>query len=134
MRSTEHLVARELVEHDRLVDAVQELGPEVLLERLVDLLAHLLVGDRLVGLGEADGGLPQIGGAEVRRHDDDGVLEVDRATLRVGQPAVLQDLQQRVEDVGVGLLDLVEQHDGERLAAHGLGELAALLVAHVAGR
>ena len=53
---------------------------------------------------------------------------------RVGEAAVLEHLQQRVEDVGVGLLDLVEEHDGERLAAHLLGELAALLVADVAGR
>ena len=53
---------------------------------------------------------------------------------RVGQPTVLEDLQQRVEDVRVGLLDLVEEHHGERLAPHLLGELAALLVADVAGR
>ena len=55
-------------------------------------------------------------------------------TLRVGEPAFLEDLQQRVEDVGVRLLDLVEQHDRERLAAHLLGELAALFVADVARR
>ena len=42
--------------------------------------------------------------------------------------------QQHVEDVGVGLLDLVEQHDRVRPAAHRLGQLAALLVADVAGR
>ena len=53
---------------------------------------------------------------------------------RVGEATFLQDLQQRVEHVGVGLLDLVEEHHGERLAPHGLGELAALLVADVAGR
>ena len=72
-------------------------------------------------------------GAEVRRHDQHGVAEVDRAALAVGQATLLQDLQQRVEHVGVGLLDLVEEHHGERLAADGLGELAALLVADVAG-
>ena len=38
-----------------------------------------------------------------------------------------------VEHVGVGLLDLVEQHDRVGPAAHRLGELAALLVADVAG-
>ena len=32
------------------------------------------------------------------------------------------------------LLDLVEQHDLVRPATHGLGQLAALLVADVAGR
>ena len=98
------------------------------------LLLHLLVGDCLVGLAEADVRLAQVGGTEVRRHDDHGVLEVDRATLRVGEATVLQDLEERVEHVGVGLLDLVEEHDGERLAAHGLGELAAFVVADVARR
>jgi hypothetical protein len=41
----------------------------------------------------------------------------DRAALRVGEAPVVEDLQQRVEDVGVGLLDLVEQDDRVRLAA-----------------
>ena len=125
---------RQLVEDDGLVDAVQELRPEVLLQRVVDLLLHPLVGDRLVGLAEADVGLAQVLRAEVRRHDQHGVAEVDRAALAVGEAALLEDLQQRVEHVGVGLLDLVEEHHGERLAPHGLGELAALLVADVAGR
>ena len=97
-------------------------------------LLHLVVGQRLVGAGEPERGLLQVGGPEVRGHDDHGVLEVDRATLRVGEPPVLQDLEQRVEHVGVGLLDLVEEHHGERLAAHGLGELAAFVVADVARR
>src|SRR5581483_570051 len=56
----------------------------------------------------------------------------DLTALSVGQPPVLQDLEQGVEDVGVGLLDLVEEHDRERLAAHRLGELTALFVADVA--
>src|SRR4051794_16239630 len=122
----------ELVEDDHLVDAVQELGPEAALQVLVHLLLHLLVGDRLVGLAEPDRGLAQVGGTEVRGHDDHGVLEVDRAALGVGQAPVLQDLEEGVEDVGVGLLDLVEEHHRERLAPHGLGELTAFVVADVA--
>ena len=47
-------------------------------------------------------------GAEVRGHDQDRVLEVDRPALRVGEPAVVEDLEQDVEDVCVRLLDLVE--------------------------
>ncbi len=85
-------------------------------------------------VAEADVRLAQVGGAEVGRHDDHGVLEVHRTALGVGQPPVLQDLEQRVEDVGVGLLDLVEEHHRERLASHGLGELAALVVPDVARR
>jgi hypothetical protein len=72
--------------------------------------------------------------ADVRGHHHDGVAEVHRAALRVGQAAVVEQLQQRVEHVGMGLLDLVEQHHAVRLAAHGLGELTALVVADVAGR
>ena len=64
----------------------------------------------------------------------DGVAKVDGAALAVGQAAVVEHLQQQVEDLGVGLLDLVEQHHAVGLAPHGLGQLAALVVADVAGR
>ena len=65
---------------------------------------------------------------------EDRVAEVDRAALAVGEAAVVEHLQQHVEDLGVRLLDLVEQDHRVRAPAHGLGELAALLVADVAGR
>ena len=60
-----------------------------------------------------------------------------KSTVRpwpVGQTAVVEQLEEHVEDVGVRLLDLVEENHAVGLAAHGLGELAALLVAHVPGR
>src|SRR3546814_5140169 len=72
--------------------------------------------------------------AEVGGQDDEGVAEVDGAALAVGQAAVVQHLQQDVEDVGVCLLDLVEQHHLVGPPAHRLGERAALLVADVARR
>ena len=53
---------------------------------------------------------------------------------RVGDTAVVQHLQQHVEHIRMGLFDLVEQHHAVRLAAHGLGELAALLIAHISRR
>ncbi len=96
------------VEDDDLVDPVQELRPEV--------LRH--------GLGRPD----------VRGHDHDRVAEVDRAALAVREPSVVEDLEEHVEDLGVRLLDLVEQHDRIGPAAHRLGELSALFVADVAGR
>ena len=72
--------------------------------------------------------------ADVRGHDDDGVLEVDRVAEAVGELAVFKHLQQDVEDVGVGLLDFVEQHDGVGRTLDALGELAAFLVADVSRR
>ena len=45
-----------------------------------------------------------------------------------------EHLQQCVEDVVMGLFDLVEQDDGIRLPPDGLGQLPPLLVADVTGR
>ena len=78
--------------------------------------------------------LARIVRADVGRHDDQRVLEVDGAALAVGEAAVVEHLQQHVEHVRVRLLDLVEQDDLIGAPAHGLGERAALLVADVARR
>ena len=80
------------------------------------------------------GGFDERRGSDVAGHDDDRVLEVDGASLRVGQAAVVEELQQDIEDVWMSLLDLIKEHDLVRTAANGLGELAALLVADVARR
>ena len=130
------LRALQLVEDDDLVDAVEELGLEDTLELAGDAALHVVVGHALVGrLREAERRvLGDHRGADVAGHDEDRVAEVHRAALRVGEAAVLEDLQEDVEHVRVRLLDLVEQDDAVRLAAHDLGELAALVVADVAGR
>ena len=120
------LLLGQRVEHHHLVDAVDELGPEMRLH-----LAHHRELDHLV---VAVGHLLDHVRAEVRGHHDHRVLEVDRAALAVGQAAVVEHLQQRVEHVRVRLLDLVEQDHRVGLAAHLLGELAALVVADVARR
>ena len=84
---------------------------------------------RAFGQGRPGYSLPRL-----RGQHDEGVAEVDRAPLAVGQPAVVQHLQQDVEDVRVRLLDLVEQDHLVGPAAHRLGQRAALLVADIARR
>src|SRR4051812_775423 len=131
------LLLLQLVEHDDVVDAVEELGAEDLLQLSHDPVLHVVVRDAglVVRDGEPERGVASdLLRADVRRHDHDRVTEVDRPPLRVRQAPVLQDLQEDVEDVRVRLLDLVEQEHAVRLAAHGLGELAALVVAGVARR
>ena len=115
-------------EDDDLVDPVQELGAEVLAQLLPDAL-----GGALERIGPGLGGLDERRRADVAGHDHDRVLEVDRPALRVGQAAVVEQLEQDVEHVGVRLLDLVEEHDLVRPAPDRLGQLPALVVADVAG-
>ena len=57
--------------------------------------------------------------------------DANLASSCVGEPTVFEHLQERVEHVGVGLLDLVEEHHRVGLAAHRFSELAALVVADV---
>src|SRR5580693_8474167 len=89
----------ERVEHDEVVEPVEELRPEERAERLVE---DLLPG--LGGLRRREPVRP-----EVARHDDEGVAEVDGPALPVRQPPVVEELEEDVDDVRVGLLDLIEQ-------------------------
>ncbi len=133
-------VLAQAVEHDDVVNTVEELRTNRVLQLAHHVLLDLLkgaLGVACVAVGKAQR-LAALAGdllrADVGGHDDDGVLEVDMAALAVGQHAVFEDLQQDVEHIRVRLLDLVEQHDRVRVAAHLFGELAALVVADVARR
>ena len=120
-----------------LVDTVEELRLEGAAQLRQHGLAHAL--EALVIVLRAPAGKAQFvahGGdvlrADVAGHDDDRVLEVHVPSLCVGDDAVLQDLQQDVPHVLVGLFDLVEEHHAVGLAAHLFGQLAALVIADVA--
>src|SRR5262245_39116898 len=118
------------VEDDNLVHAVEELGAEVLAHLVEDRLFHPLVALAVESAFVGEDALA----ADVRGHDYDRVLEIDGATLAVGEAAVVEDLQEHVEDVVVGLFDLVEEDNGIRATADGFGELAAFLEADVTRR
>ena len=109
------LLGIERVEHDHVVEPVDELG----FERRPYRRHHLLLG---------------AAGTQVGGQDQDRVAEVDRAALAVGQPALVEHLQQHVEHVGVGLFDLVEQDHRVRAPAHRFGQLTTLVVADVPRR
>ena len=53
------------MEHDGVVDAVEELRTEVRLECVVDLFLHALVRNGFVGLTKTNVGFAEIGGTEV---------------------------------------------------------------------
>src|SRR5690606_41854856 len=53
----------------------------------------------------------------------DRIAKVHRSPLAIGQPPIVQHLQQYVEHVRVGFLDFVEQDHAIRLAAHCFGQV-----------
>ena len=125
--AADFLAGQRLVIHD-LVNPVQEFGTEVGLQQTV----HGLPGfgpDFAVFNAVED-----VFAAEVAGHDQDRVLEVHGAALAVRNAAVVQDLQQDVENIGMRLFHFVEQDDTIGMAADGLGQLAAFVVADISGR
>ena len=124
------MFAVQAVEDDGLVHAVEELRPEFPPQRVQHVGLHAAVR---FGVGPAPVAEDELA-ADVGRHDHDRVLEIDGSPVAVGQPPVVQNLEQDVEHVGMGFFDFVEQDDGVRLAPDRLGQLAALVVADVSRR
>src|SRR5438874_4157798 len=106
-----HVVARERVEHDDVVNAIQELRVErslqLVLDRALDLgeLRHSALGllESQVPPARDDLATP-----EIRGHDNHRVLEVHPAPRAVGEHPVIQHLEQHIEHIRVGLFNLVE--------------------------
>ena len=76
-------------EQHRLVHAVQELGLKMLAQFAHDFRVHVR-GERAVRIDAVEHPVR----ADVRGHDHDGVAEVHRTALAVGQPSVVEELQQ----------------------------------------
>ncbi|MNC11155.1 hypothetical protein D3C75_588450 [compost metagenome] len=116
------------MEHHDVVQPVDELRTEVRLHHAHHRRLHLRVGLRcVIATHVLDLVRTQVGG-----HHDDGVAEVHRAALAVGQATVVQYLQQDVEHIRMRLLHLIQQDQRIRATAHGLGEVSTFLVADIA--
>ena len=70
----------------------------------------------------------------VGREDHDRIAEVHRATLPIGETAVIENLKQHVEDFRVRFLHFVEQNHRIGTATHRLRELPTLFVTDVPRR
>lgn len=142
------------IEYHNLVEPVQELRTEVPphLHKISKSIQHrialqmnpwlwkakghtYLLHDKVTGDLHgvlADHAGEEVLGAEVGGHDDHGVPEVHRAALPVGEPPVVENLEQSVEHRDVRLLDLVEQDHAVRPPPHLLRQLPTFLMADVA--
>ena len=72
--------------------------------------------------------------AQVAGHDNQRILKVHAAALAIGQAAIVQNLQQHIEHIRMGLFDFVQQDDAVGVTAYSLGQLTALIIAHIAWR
>src|SRR5215208_281117 len=118
----QHVLLGEGLEDDDLIYPVEELRPE----------------SPLQGLARPPLGLTEVhavarGEAELPRRDEVLAAHVG-GHYGVREAPVIEDLQERVEDVGVGLLDLVEENDRVGTPADLLRELSRLFVSDVAWR
>ena len=120
----DHL-GRQIGERDHRIEPVAELRREHLLDRFLVLA---LAGER----AEAQRLARHVGCAGIGGHDEDGVAEIHRLAVVIGQLPVVHHLQQDVEQVGMRLLDLVEQQHAVRMLIDRIGQQAALIVADIA--
>src|SRR5690606_32457074 len=120
----------EAVEDNNFVDPVYELGPEQAAKLVHRRVLYLVVSKYVAEWLEAQGCFPcNFAGTGVGGHYEHCVAETHLVTEVVLQLALFENLQQDVENVGMGLLDLVEEHNSVGFAANLLGEQPALLVA-----
>ena len=123
------------MEDDGVIETVEKFWVEDLLNLFFDALGHDFVRSVFVaGVETNSAALDDVSGADVRSHDQDRILEIDHPAVVVGNATVVENLQQNVEDIGVSLLDLIEQDDAVRLVANSLGKRAAILVTHISRR
>ena len=112
------------------VEAVPELGAEKRLQRLA-------AAARVVSLARGRRPKPMVPWLISRDPALEVMIRIDLAEVGlapgvVGEGGVVHHLQQDVEQVGVRLLDLVEEHHAVGVLAHRVHQQAALLEAHVA--
>jgi hypothetical protein len=79
-------------------------GPEEAADFVQDRFLHAIVFVAVESAAVAQDHLA----ADVGRHNQNGVFEIHRPSLPIGEAAIIQDLKHHVKDIVMGLLDLVE--------------------------
>ena len=109
------------------IQTVAELGGKQAADRFHAVRAR-------VRLGEPNARAAHLEGSRVCGHDDNDVTEIGLAAVVVRQRAMIHDLQQQIEDIGMRLLDFIEQQHAMWMLGDGFGEQTALVKPHVTRR
>ena len=125
----EEVVLLEFIEDDDVVlaDTAEEFWTEVFVDGAGEDFG-VAVAIRV----ETDGLVGGFAGADVGGQDDDDFFEADEFAFAVGEAAFVGDLEEWVEDCGVGFFDFVEEDDAAGIFGDEVGEFAAFAVADVA--
>ena len=129
------ILAVQTAEDDDVIHPVDELRLEELLGDAEQSLVVLPgLGERIPAEAERSHTAGDLFGPHIAGHDDDRVPEIDPAAERIGDPPLLQNLQQHVHHIRMRLLDLVEEHHRIGMATDLLGQLAPFAVPDVSRR
>ena len=72
--------------------------------------------------------IQEVRGSNIGRHNNDGVLERCGESSTICQPRVIEELEHKVEDIGVGLLYLVKEHHTVGVSTRKVGKDPSLLI------
>ena len=134
LRDLPHLVVRERREQHDLVDPVAEFRREATFQLAEHLALHLFDADVPRTESHRARQLPEVFRAEIGRHDDDGVAQIDALAAAIGEPALVERLQEEIEQARTGLLHFVEQDDREGVVLELIRQDSAALAADNAAR
>src|ERR1041384_342561 len=115
---------RKTPKHNNLIYSVHEFWREFSLRRFrrgsIDLLIEIIISHapalRRSETDRAGDQLTHLLGAEIRRHEDHRLREIDLAIVAQGQRSLIQHAKQQLPERVRGLLDFVKQHQRKRVA------------------
>ena len=121
------------MENEDLVYTVDEFRTEHLFDFFHDSGPHLFVGLLCSGVVSKTKGLGLYDplGADIGRHNDHSVLEIDFMPLGICYMTFIQNLQQDIEHVSMGFFDLVKEDHAVGVPSDLFRELAAFFVSHI---
>src|SRR5580658_10437035 len=85
---------------DDIVDPIEKFRPQKCAQIFLKDLSHGL--DAFGCVEKLGVGVEQALSADVARHDDDRIREVGGASATVREAAIVENLKEKIEDVGVG--------------------------------
>ena len=127
----------ELMEHDYFINSVEQFGTEHIFKLAQNFFFNFVVAFlffRLVAESERFIFACDKARADIRCHNYNGIFKVDFSALRVGNSALVENLQKNVENVGVRFFDFIKKHYRIRFSPYFFGELTALLKAYISRR